>query len=168
MRSFLTCRNVLFVMAFVPTAGFSQTPTTPDTIWSFVNQLLSQPLEKDSLQRLLGAEPENFSVQDYGLKYNWAGKKFSDGGQAQNFSIVEWRSGRGTEVHIDLSGRCIPISEIEANYPDTKLMALPTHGYPDAVATYMSMNSRGKVSFFINFHTRCLTTVNISSEAARR
>jgi hypothetical protein len=163
MKFLSACRSLLFAIAMVPVAGFSQTLTTPDTIWSLINELLSQAREKEFFERLLGSEPEISSLKEFGETYSWAGKVFADGVEMQKPSLTIWRNGLASTFHMSLSGRCVPISEIETFYPDTKLMSLPTHGYPDAVLTYMVATSRGKVTFFTNAHTRCLVTVKISS-----
>lgn len=167
MRLTSACRLVALAIALVPAAGFSQTPAKPDTIWGLLSEMLTQPLEQESLNRLMGVEPDNFSPESFGMQANWAEKSLADGVRVKP-SLITWNNGKGTDVHMPISGRCIKLPEIEANYPETKLIALPTHGYPDAVLTYTAGYSRGKVAFYANAHTRCLSTVKITPDASHR
>jgi hypothetical protein len=164
MRLTSTCRGVLFALSLLPIASFSQTSAPPDTMWRLLDDILKQAIEQKSLEALFGTEPV-VSAEQYGMKYLWPETvSFPDGLQAQQRSLITLRNPRNNAVAFEVSGRCVNIAEIKSFYPDMKLTALPTHGYPDAAAAYTAESQARKVSFAINVYSHCLVSVAIRSE----
>jgi hypothetical protein len=158
------CRTAIVALSLLAIPGYSQTPPPPDSMWSLLDEILKQPADKASLQALYGAAPVS-SNEQYGVKYLWPQAiSFADGLQVQQATLIATRDPQHNSVGFAVTGRCVKLPDIESHYPDTRLSAMPTHGYPDAAVTYRTESQGRKVQFFLNYFSRCLVNVTIRSD----
>lgn len=134
-----------------------------DDVNGFVHAILGHPVDEKYLDETFNVRLELSRDRPGETRFEGAGPMLADGTRVERLEWVRYtgRAPAPSVVGATIAGRCIPIAELEAAFPHTNLVALPTHGYADAAAMYRTQADGGSVEFYINFHTHCLATVKI-------
>ena len=145
-------------------AGAAVPALAADNVSGFIHAILGHTIDEKFLDEAFDVRLEVIRNEPRELRLAGAGPVLADGTRIERMEWIRYAHGSPAPVIIGatIGGRCIPLADIEAAFPHTDLLALPTHGYPDAVATYRTRTDGGTVEFFINYHTRCLSTVKIT------
>jgi len=132
-------------------------------LWGTVHEVLAHPVDAHTVGKAFGTTLVQTVDKPGEARYEGTGPSFADGTRVDTVSLTRFAGDGSSVVGASLSGRCIGADDIERAFAHTELMSLPTHGYPDAVATYTWKAPAGRVSFYVNFRTRCLSSLKIEA-----
>lgn len=157
----VTARNMA-TLAVIWTASLAPALAAND-VSGFIHVILGHAVDEKYLAQTFDVNLELTRNQPGEIRFEGAGPVLTDHTRVER---LEWTRYTGREpvpgvIRATIAGRCVPVAELEAAFPQTTLIALPTHGYADAVAMYRTQADGATVEFYINFHTHCLATVKI-------
>ncbi|WLI90641.1 hypothetical protein Q4S45_05850 [Massilia sp. R2A-15] len=162
MNRKLASMNILAGFILVVFSSASARTMAANDLKGFVHAILENHINQEFFEHSFDAKLEKTVDTPDELRYVGPGPMLRDGTRIDELLVVKYSNGRPAPLIVGahISGRCIKIQEIEHSFKNVEMtgMSLPQ---PDASAWYRAQTETGRIEFFVNLDSRCLSSIKI-------
>ena len=163
MNPKLASMNILAGFMLVVISSASAGTMAANDLKGLVHAILENHIDQQFFEHSFDAKLEKTVDTPAELRYVGPGPMLRDGTRIDEVLVVKYSNGLPAPLIVGagISGRCIKIQEIEDSFKNVKMTGMLPHPQPDASSWYRAQTGTGWIEFFINLHSRCLSSMKI-------